>query len=71
MPVEIERPRLAEENPHRWMSERGQKGHPSKLEGGHLHLDLEDIEKQTAEEGSSRHKPEAQDDNEPIFGEEV
>ena len=46
--VEIERPRLAEENPHRWMSERGQKGHPSKLEGGHLHLDLEDVERQTA-----------------------
>ena len=61
------------------MSEGGEKGHPSKLEGGHLHLDLEDVEKQTVEEGSSRPKPveerryrwEGQDDNEPIFGEEV
>ena len=30
------------------MCERGEKRHPSKLEGGHLHLDLEDVERQTA-----------------------
>ena len=27
------------------MSERSEKRHPSKLEGGHLHLDLEDVER--------------------------
>ena len=30
------------------MSEDGEKRHPSKLEGVDLHLDLEDVERQTA-----------------------